>query len=89
MYIKELVDRVDGLRIIINPREHAPPHFHVAGADIDALFSIEDCQLIKGNIGPRQQHLVRWWHKSAKSKLITIWNRTRPADCPVGPIQVR
>jgi hypothetical protein len=60
MYIKELVDRVDGLRIIINPREHTPPHFHVRGVDINALFSIEDCQLIKGTIAPRQEHLIRW-----------------------------
>jgi len=84
--IRQRVATINGLRIEVFHREHAPPHFHVTAADIDATFAVEDCRLLSGTIDRRHQGLVEWWHARARSRLIGIWNATRPTDCPVGPI---
>jgi hypothetical protein len=82
LYItKALVDRVDGLRIEIRPREHNPPHFHIRGSSIDASFTIEDGECLKGNIDSRTSHLIKWWYDNGgKLALIKIWNETRPTN---------
>lgn len=85
--IFELVARVNGLRFEIFSREHAPPHFHVKGADIDAEFTIMTGELLKGRIDNRRKRVVEWWYKRSRAKLIQFWNQTRPSDCTVGPIQ--
>jgi hypothetical protein len=85
--IKQLVARVDGLKIHIYPDEHAPPHFHVLSANIDASFTIEDCTLLKGSIGGRERSLVEWWFARSRPRLVAVWNETRSSDCQVGPIK--
>ena len=84
--IRQLVDRVKGLRIEIFPNEHPPPHFHVRYGSVNASFAIADGRLLHGEIGGRDEQLVRWWHKHSRAQLIKVWNATRPSDCPVGPI---
>lgn len=44
---KALVGKINGLRIEIFPREHAPPYFHVRGPDIDASFRIDTGLTVK------------------------------------------
>ena len=74
-FIKELVGRVNGLSIYIYPKDHPPPHFHIRGGGIDATFCIQDCSLLNGRIGPRQQSLIKWWHREAHGKLQESWDR--------------
>ena len=57
-YIKELVGQVNGLKIYIYADDHPPPHFHVRGGGIDAMFSIEDCALLRGDIPVSYTHLT-------------------------------
>jgi len=85
--IKQLVAKVNGLHFEINSNEHAPPHFHVKGGDIDATFSIDSGELLQGKIDGRRKALVGWWYSRSRDKLITVWNQTRPSDCPVGPVK--
>lgn len=84
--IRQLVARVNGLRIEIFSREHPPPHFHVRGGGVDATFSITDCSLQGGKIGGRERALIEWWFERSRPVLVSTWNSTRPSDCPVGPI---
>lgn len=84
--IRQLVARIGGLQIHIYANDHAPPHFHIKGPDVDATFTIQDCTFERGNIDGREQKLVRWWYQRSRSQLIAAWNATRPSDCPVGPI---
>jgi hypothetical protein len=81
------VGQIGGLKIEIYANEHAPPHFHVKSNDIDAVFSISDCRLLKGTVSSKDERLIKYWHAGAKSKLVEMWNRMRPANCPVGQIQ--
>lgn len=86
IHIKKLVAEVRGLRIEIYPNEHPPPHFHVRGPSIAGTFDIRTCELLQGRLQGREQRLVEWWHRRSRGQLIRIWNSTRPANCPVGPI---
>ena len=76
-----------GLLIQMFFRDHAPPHFHVKSANIDAAFSIRDCSLLKGNIDGKTQRLIEYWHNLSRDKLTVFWNQTRPTNCPVGKIK--
>lgn len=84
--IKQLVGSVRGLKIEMYPREHSPPHFHVVGGGIDALFSLEDGSFLAGNIPGREQALVKFWYNESRPLLVETWNKLRPSNCPVGPI---
>lgn len=84
---KALVERINGLRIVIYPREHAPPHFHVTGGEMDASFRIEDGTLLQGMADSRTRDLIEYWFIKAKPRLIEVWNATRASDCTVGPIE--
>jgi Domain of unknown function (DUF4160) len=86
-HIRQQVGRKDALQIHVYANEHPPPHFHVQSADVDAVFTIDDCTYIKGNIDGREQRLVKWWYGRNRELLIKTWNATRPAGCPVGPIE--
>ncbi len=77
-YIKELVGQVNGLKIYIYAEDHPPPHFHIRGGGIDAMFTIEDCSLLRGDIGGRHRGLVVWWHKRSKPVLVAAWERNQP-----------
>ena len=83
---KALVGKVQGLRIDIFPREHAPPHFHVRGPDIDASFRVDNGAYLEGQIDRRSQDLIEYWYMEARPRLIEVWNKTRPSDCQVGPV---
>jgi hypothetical protein len=86
-FIRALVDRVEGLRIVIWPRDHAPPHFHVEAPGVSAAFTISDCSPLSGRLSKQQEALVRYWYLDARPKLVEHWNRLRPSDCPAGPIR--
>jgi hypothetical protein len=85
---RQRVAKLHGLTIEIYPREHPPPYFHVRGGGLNASFSILDCTHLEGAMSRSDEDIVRWWHARARSRLIEIWNASRPSDCPVGPIVV-
>ncbi len=79
------VARIDGVSIHVYHNEHSPPHFHVRCAEQKASFTIEDCNILKGSLGSRQNKIVKYWFESrGKSDLMEAWDRTRPGDCSVG-----
>lgn len=80
------VEAVEDIVITINPREHAPPHFHIKGGGTNAALRISDGSLLDGCILPKHSKLIGWWFPRSKPKLVTLWNMTRPSDCPVGKI---
>lgn len=86
--IRQLVDKVNGLKIEIYSNEHPPPHFHVKSNNINASFSIDDCSLLHGSVNRSEKKMIKFWHSKCKDLLISIWNSTRPSDCTVGIINV-
>ena len=84
MFVKVHIQ--NGLRLIIDPREEPPPHFRVKWNNYDASFTIETGKLLQGNIDTEKKKLIQWFQRDYKPKLIAIWNRARPPDCPIAPI---
>jgi Domain of unknown function (DUF4160) len=82
---RQLVEVLDrGVRVEVFPDEHAPPHFHVKSSAIDASFTIDGCEKLRGKVTGADLRTIRLWHQHAKPKLIEVWNSTRPGDCEVG-----
>lgn len=82
--IKQLVAKVNGLKIEIYSNEHPPPHFHVKSPNVNASFDIENCELLEGEVDGKDRKKIQFWHKHAKPLLIEAWNSTRPTNCSVG-----
>jgi len=82
--IRQVVARLNGLKIEIYPNEHAPPHFHVRSPNVRASFAIADCTKLEGDVSAADLRKIRYWHAHAKPMLIERWNATRPTDCVVG-----
>ena len=51
---RHLVERKGNIKIEVYSNEHSPPHFHVKGSEINASFSIRDCELIDGSISRKE-----------------------------------
>ena len=83
---RQLLDRINGLTIVVLPREHPPPHFHVVGNGINASFSILDGMHLAGDVTSKQKRAIEFWYPRSRHLLVRTWNETRPTDCPVGPI---
>jgi len=88
--IRELrVDAVFGLTIKIWADEHPPPHFHVTYQGEDASFSIVDCTRLPGVVGlERYERKIRDWWRENQRLLVEKWNISRPANCPIGPLEL-
>jgi len=81
-----LVDRVGKFRIMIQSKEHPPPHFHVDYNMESNCFRIDDGRPMFTN-GLNNYFLnINKWYTKNREKLITAWNDSRPTDCPVGKI---
>lgn len=82
------IDLIDNkIKIEIRHKEHAPPHFHVIIDDINCSFNIITGDLLNGNINSKDLKKINKWYSKHRQKLITVWNATRPSDCPVGIIE--
>ena len=82
--IKQLVERLNGLKIENYPNEHPPPHFHVKSPNLNASFCIENCKILEGRVETKDRKKIELWHQHAKPLLIERWDSTRPTECTVG-----
>lgn len=77
---RELVGKINNLKLYIYPQDHNPPHFHIKSSDLDACFDIYSCELIKGNIDPKSYKKIKFWHKSVAGELSETWKRLNNTD---------
>lgn len=70
---RELIGKIDSLKLSINPKDHNPPHFHVLSSNIDACFHLENCELLKGEIDSKSHRKIKEWHKNSKDELWAVW----------------
>ena len=65
--------RFYGLIIIMNYKDHAPPHFHVWYGDYKALVTIEE-GIFKGEMPKRALKMIFDWLEIHKEELMEDWN---------------
>ncbi len=67
------VSRFLGIVIFIYFREHGVPHFHAKYGGSRAVFSIEDLEMIEGELPRRVRALVLEWAFEHRRELLEDW----------------
>jgi hypothetical protein len=62
-----------GLVILMNYRDHAPPHFHVWYGDYKAIVTIHD-GIVKGEMPQRALKMVFDWMELHRDELLADWD---------------
>lgn len=80
-FIKELVSRIRSMKIEIFSNDHNPPHFHVKSNDltINAIFRIDNCELIQGTIARDDKKRIEAFFSDPKTQLLMkdMWNKSK------------
>jgi hypothetical protein len=58
-------------------RDHPPAHIHAYYQGFEALFAIEDGEIIGGRFPPTAVRLVRGWIEERRQELLENWARAR------------
>ena len=64
---------IDGIRILMWPNDHHPPHFHVDFAGRQGKFDIATGQMIKGTLDRRTIKKVQAWIPRNRFSLLQAW----------------
>jgi hypothetical protein len=81
---RQLVDRCEGVKIVVYSADHMPPHFHVKCGSGQACFRIDSCERLRGDLAARDERIIRFWHGFHKAKLVEVWEKTRPGTVSFG-----
>ena len=78
-----------GIKIYINWREHQPPHFHATYGNEEVLVSINDIEVIEGNIPNKQLKMVLGWAVIHQDELKENWDLAERQQelFPIDPIK--
>ena len=66
-----------GIVISIYFDDHNPPHFHAGYNEDEALISINDMSVLKGNLPPRVLGLAIEWARLHQNELLENWNMVK------------
>ncbi|MDD7417558.1 MAG: DUF4160 domain-containing protein [Treponemataceae bacterium] len=62
-----------GIKIYINWNDHMPPHFHATYAGQDIIVSINELELIEGEMPSKQLKMVLGWAAFHQTELMENW----------------
>ncbi len=69
------------MKIEIYSNDHNPPHFHVKSKDgsINAVFRLDNCELIKGTIQSKDRKRIEAFYDDEKVKVLlkNTWNKSK------------
>ncbi|MBN2824040.1 MAG: DUF4160 domain-containing protein [Campylobacterales bacterium] len=63
-------------------KQHNLPHIHVRYQGSKAVFSIDSCEMIEGDLPKKQQKLVSAWMEIHKDELIADWELASAGEQP-------
>jgi len=66
------------VRVIVQGRDHNPPHFHVKGPDINALVGIDPVVILRGALPSDLWPQVQAWAIANRADLVAAWNTLNP-----------
>ncbi len=70
------------IRMYLGKKEHNPPHFHASYQDTKGVFDINKCEIIEGDIPPKQIKLIEAWAELHKEELLADWELAQSNDLP-------
>lgn len=65
---------VDGVALLIYPRDHLPPHLHARFAEHRCKISIVTGQLIEGNMPRSKLDAVQSWLDAHRDEVSFVWD---------------
>ncbi|MDR1739830.1 MAG: DUF4160 domain-containing protein [Bacteroidales bacterium] len=68
-----------GLLILMNFKDHAPPHFHVWYGDYKAIVSIKD-GIVTGEMPSRALKMVFEWLELHRAELLVEWDKAQKGE---------
>jgi hypothetical protein len=68
---------VSGVRIIIYPKDHLPPHLHAKFAEYQAMISIVTGDLLEGSLPRAKLTAVQEWLAKHREQVAYIWREIR------------
>lgn len=56
-------DKIDGIEVLIYTKDHSPAHFHIKcnNPRLDCKFSIDNCELISGDMPSKYYKKLKTW----------------------------
>lgn len=57
----------------LDTKQHHSPHIHAEYAGSEAVFSIEESELLDGTMPPRQTRLIQAWIEIHREELMADW----------------
>ena len=57
----------------LRQKEHNPPHLHVSYGNKEAMFSLEDGEMLEGMIPRKGQEYVKKFILHYKDRLMSMW----------------
>ncbi len=74
-----------GLLILMNFKDHNPPHFHVWYGGYKMLVHIEN-GVVEGEMPQRALKMVFDWLEIHRAELLEMWNKAKNGE-PIGKIE--
>lgn len=62
-----------GIKIYINWLEHRPPHFHAVYGGEEVIVSINDIEVLEGEIPHKQLKMLLGWAALHQDELVENW----------------
>jgi hypothetical protein len=69
------IARFYGIVIKLYFGDHPPPHFHAVYGECMGLMSIDNLQMVEGDLPPRALRLVVEWASLNQAELLRMWER--------------
>jgi hypothetical protein len=78
---------VAGVRIIIYPKDHLPPHLHAILAEHEAMISIVTGDLLEGSLPRAKLRVVQKWLEAHREEVAFVWQEIRARRYQGGMIE--
>ncbi len=78
---------VAGVRIIIYPKDHLPPHLHAILAEHEAMISIVTGDLLEGSLPRAKLRAVQKWLAAHREEVAHVWQEIRALRYQGGMIE--
>ena len=77
-----------GLIILMNFKDHSPPHFHVWYGDYKITITIKD-GIVTGNMPQRALKMVFEWLEQHREELLQEWEKAQKGEklTQIAPLQ--
>ena len=68
---------VAGVRIVIYPKDHLPPHLHAMLAEHEAMISIVTGDLLEGSLPRAKLRAIQEWLAAHREEVAYVWQEIR------------